>query len=113
MPDEPPISREVTEGLIKAAQNTADELARSDGREVRLEEDPDLQLPFLLPEDGYSCDIIRGVPAGMQDYLQPLLLAGLCRLTVQPTSSGYWTIYMSDQDVGRGVSRFFYFIFWF
>lgn len=26
-------------------------------------------------------------------------LAGLCRLTLQPTSLGYWTIYMSDQDV--------------
>lgn len=40
---------------------------------------------------------------------------GLCRLTIQPTSSGYWTIYMSDQDIGRmpGVmclNKFFSFI---
>lgn len=34
-----------------------------------------------------------------QEFLQPLCLAGLCRLTLQPTSLGHWTIYMCDQDV--------------
>lgn len=58
------------------AENTADELARSDGREVQLEEDPDLQLPFLLPEDGYSCDVVRNLPNGLQDFLEPLLQRG-------------------------------------
>ncbi|KAG8189760.1 hypothetical protein JTE90_012933 [Oedothorax gibbosus] len=99
--DEPHIPRELIESVVKVAENTADEQARSEGREVKLEEDSDLQLPFLLPEDGYSCDIVRGVPAGLQEFLQPLIQAGLCRLTIQPTSSGYWTIYMSDQDIGR------------
>ncbi|XP_054718595.1 afadin-like isoform X2 [Uloborus diversus] len=99
--DEPHIPRELVESVVKIAENTADEQARSEGREIKLEEDSDLQLPFLLPEDGYSCDIVRGVPAGLQEFLQPLIQAGLCRLTIQPTSSGYWTIYMSDQDIGR------------
>ncbi|XP_022256990.1 afadin-like isoform X2 [Limulus polyphemus] len=99
--DEPHIPQDLIESVVKVAENTADELARSDGREVKLEEDADLQLPFLLPEDGYSCDIVRGVPAGLQEFLQPLVQAGLCRLTVQTTSSGYWTIYMTDQDVGH------------
>ena len=40
--------------------------------QVRLEEDFVLQLPFLLPEDNYSCDIIRGVPAGLFEFLAPL-----------------------------------------
>ena len=80
------------------AENTADELARSDGREVRLEEEQDLQLPFLLPEDGYSCDIIRGVPNGLAEFLDPLSKTGICRMTVQPMSSGLWTIYMVPQD---------------
>ncbi len=31
-----------------------------------------LQLPFLLPEDNYSCDIVRGVPGGLLEFLQPL-----------------------------------------
>lgn len=74
----------------------ADELARSDGREIKLEEDVELQLPFLLPEDGYSCDVVRGVPQGLTEFLQPLQSAGLCRMNVQPTSSGQWTIYMTE-----------------
>lgn len=62
--------------MVAVAENTADELARSDGREVQLEEDPDLQLPFLLPEDGYSCDVVRSLPNGLQDFLEPLLQRG-------------------------------------
>ena len=81
----------------------ADELARSDGREVRLEEERELQLPFLLPEDGYSCDVVRGVPQGLAEFLAPLQHAGLCRLSTQPTSSGLWTIYMTHEP-NPGVS---------
>lgn len=65
---------------------------------MRLEEEADLQLPFLLPEDGYSCDIVRGVPSGLAEFLGPLQLAALCSMNPQPTSSGYWTIYMHEQD---------------
>lgn len=61
---------------MAVAENTADELARSDGREVQLEEDPDLQLPFLLPEDGYSCDVVRNIPNGLQEFLDPLCQRG-------------------------------------
>lgn len=64
--------------MVAVAENTADELARSDGREVQLEEDPDLQLPFLLPEDGYSCDVVRNIPNGFQEFLDPLCQRGTC-----------------------------------
>lgn len=64
------------EHVVAVAENTADELARSDGREVQLEEDPDLQLPFLLPEDGYSCDVVRNIPNGLQEFLDPLCQRG-------------------------------------
>lgn len=73
--------------MVAVAENTADELARSDGREVQLEEDPDLQLPFLLPEDGYSCDVVRNIPNGLQEFLDPLCQRGqcyLCRLSPAP-----------------------------
>ena len=63
---------ELIDNVVAVAEHTADELIRTDGREVQLEEDAELQLPFLLPEDGYSCDIIRGVPQGLQEFLQPL-----------------------------------------
>lgn len=61
---------------MSVAQSTADELTRSDGRPLLLEEEPDLQLPFLLPEDGYSCDIVRGVPNGLAEFLDPLSRTG-------------------------------------
>ena len=64
------------EHVIRQAESTSDELARAEGRPIRRDEDPDLQLPFLLPEDGFSCDILRGVPNGFQEFLEPLIKVG-------------------------------------
>ncbi len=93
-PGEPHIPQDLINNVVAVAENTADELTRSDGREVRLEEEPDLQLPFLLPEDGYSCDIIRGVPNGLAEFLDPLSQTSKCICNKgqsyssnQPTSS--------------------------
>uniref|UniRef100_A0A665V407 Afadin, adherens junction formation factor a n=1 Tax=Echeneis naucrates TaxID=173247 RepID=A0A665V407_ECHNA len=97
-PDEPYIPPELIDHVVAVAENTADELARSDGREVQLEEDPDLQLPFLLPEDGYSCDVVRSLPNGLQDFLDPLLQRGFCRLTPHPRSPGTWTVHFEGAD---------------
>uniref|UniRef100_A0A7N6B457 Afadin, adherens junction formation factor a n=1 Tax=Anabas testudineus TaxID=64144 RepID=A0A7N6B457_ANATE len=72
--------------------------SESDGREVQLEEDPDLQLPFLLPEDGYSCDVVRSLPNGLQDFLEPLLQRGFCRLIPHPRSPGTWTVHFEGAD---------------
>ncbi|XP_066553588.1 afadin isoform X15 [Amia ocellicauda] len=97
-PDEPYIPTELIENVVSVAENTADELARSDGREVQLEEDPDLQLPFLLPEDGYSCDVVRNIPNGFQEFLEPLCQRGFCRLTPHPRSPGTWTVHFEGAD---------------
>ncbi|XP_051500664.1 afadin-like isoform X6 [Myxocyprinus asiaticus] len=97
-PDEPYIPPELIDHVVAVAENTADELARSDGREVQLEEDPDLQLPFLLPEDGYSCDVVRNIPNGFQEFLEPLCQRGFCRLTPHPRSPGTWTIYFEGAN---------------
>uniref|UniRef100_A0A023F3L1 Putative actin filament-binding protein afadin n=3 Tax=Triatoma infestans TaxID=30076 RepID=A0A023F3L1_TRIIF len=97
-PDEPRIPHDIVDNVVRVAENLADELARSDGREVRLEEEPELALPFLLPEDGYSCEVVRGVPPGLVDFVAPLQHAGLCRLTAQPTSNGLWTVYMGPSN---------------
>ncbi|XP_034017993.1 LOW QUALITY PROTEIN: afadin [Thalassophryne amazonica] len=97
-PDEPYIPPELIDHVVAVAENTADELARSDGREVQLEEDPDLQLPFLLPEDGYSCDVVRSIPNGLQDFLEPLLQRGFCRLIPHPRSPGTWTVHFDTAD---------------
>ncbi|XP_053098105.1 afadin isoform X13 [Pangasianodon hypophthalmus] len=97
-PDEPYIPPELIDHVVAVAENTADELARSDGREVQLEEDPDLQLPFLLPEDGYSCDVVRNIPNGFQEFLEPLCQRGFCRLTPHPRAPGTWTVYFEGAD---------------
>ena len=97
--NETPISKDMIDTIVRVAENTVDEMTNSEGREVRLEEDYVLQLPFLLPEDGYSCDIVRGVPNGLVEFIAPLQQVGLCVMTPQPTSSGYWTIYMDRLDV--------------
>ncbi|XP_071956570.1 afadin-like isoform X2 [Antedon mediterranea] len=91
---ERPLSQELIERIVRVAENTADDLTRNDGRPVQLIEDPDPMLPFLLPEDGYTCDIIRGIPNGLQDELAPLMQGGLCRLTPQLSSTGDWTIHL-------------------
>ena len=51
--DEKPISREMIDTIVRVAENTVDEVTNAEGREVTLEEDYVLMLPFLLPEDGY------------------------------------------------------------
>ncbi|XP_072265213.1 afadin isoform X20 [Pyxicephalus adspersus] len=102
-PDEPYIPTELIENVVSVAENTADELARSDGREVQLEEDPDLQLPFLLPEDGYSCDVVRNIPNGLQEFLDPLCQRGFCRLIPHTRSPGTWTIFFEGADYDNHV----------
>ncbi|XP_077365911.1 afadin isoform X12 [Festucalex cinctus] len=103
-PDEPYIPPDLIDHVVAVAENTADELARSDGREVQLQEDPDLQLPFLLPEDGYSCDVVRSLPNGLQDFLDPLLQRGFCRLTPHPRSPGTWTVHFEGADCDNHFS---------
>ena len=70
--------------MSQVAASSVDGLAVEDGREICLTEDLELQLPFLLPEDGYSCDIVKGVPSG------ELLLFLLLLLVVVSSSSCFF-----------------------
>ena len=78
--DELPISAELIERAVLVAQNTADANARREGSEVKLLEDLELQLPFLLPEDGYSCDFVTGCNAELVAFLEPLHQAGISHM---------------------------------
>ncbi|XP_055713827.1 afadin isoform X11 [Phlebotomus papatasi] len=93
-----PIPRNLVDTALRMAESVADELTLADGREVRLEESTETQLALLLPEDGFSCDVVRGIPAGLVDFLTPLQNAGMCRLAAQPTSIGLWTVYMHQYN---------------
>ena len=57
---------------VVQAEATADELQLADGRPLRLDEDSQLAVPFLLPDDGYSCDVMRSIPTGLLDVIGPL-----------------------------------------
>lgn len=92
------------EQAARASEGVADELARAEGKEVRLHEDPSAPFQLLLPDDGYSCDVVQGVPAGLAEFLLPLQASGLCRLAAQPTSSGHWTVYMTSNRPTSAMS---------
>lgn len=62
--------------MVAAAEASADELIRSEGRRVQLEESLDLGLPFLLPDAGFSCDTMRGIPPGFLEFLEPVCQKG-------------------------------------
>lgn len=93
------IPASLVDTAVSMAESVADELTRSDGREVCLEESPDLPLALLIPDDGFSCDVVRGIPAGLVDFVSHLQAAGMCRLAAQPTSIGLWTVYMHQYNV--------------
>ena len=80
-PNEKLIPSQLINQVVMFAKEHADQLTREDGREVTLDEDPDLQLPFLLPEDGYTSDVLRGVPGILSIYFYILLLKALRFLT--------------------------------
>ncbi|XP_040917465.1 afadin [Toxotes jaculatrix] len=94
--NEPCIPPDLIDAVVTATQASADNLIRSEGRDIQLEESLDLHLPFLLPEGGYSCDTVRGIPPGFMEFLEPICRKGLCSLISHPNSKGDWTMYFSD-----------------
>lgn len=71
-----PLLQELIDTVVAAAEASADKLIRSEGRDVRLEESLDLRLPLLLPEGGFSCDTMTGIPLGFLEFLEPVSQKG-------------------------------------
>lgn len=68
-----------------------------------LEEDPELSIPFLIPDEGYLSEMIRYIPKGLLEFVSYLsrIRVGqkeLCIFTLQPTSSGFWTVYFKNHQ---------------
>lgn len=53
-----------------------------------------LGAALLIPGDGFSAEVVRGVPPGLAEFVAPLQRGGLCRLAHQPHALGLWTVYM-------------------
>uniref|UniRef100_A0A5S6QFF6 Afadin n=1 Tax=Trichuris muris TaxID=70415 RepID=A0A5S6QFF6_TRIMR len=90
---EQPMDRQFVELLVQIAERQVDQVLRNDFQPLQLEEEIDLLLPFLIPDDGYSSEMMRGIPAGLQDFADGLFQQGLGKLVMQPTSSGSWSVH--------------------
>ncbi len=97
-PNEPQLCVQLCNNLISIAENTADEVLKQDNRAIQLEEEADLQLPFLLPEDGHSSELVKGLPAGLLDFLETLQNAGHCWLWQNTQGPGSWKKFMMNKD---------------
>ncbi|KAM3722401.1 Afadin [Dirofilaria immitis] len=98
---EEPISNELTESIVRLAEIHADMMATQDEATIQLEEEPQLQLPFLLPQDGYSPDLVRGLSPAFAEVIGSLQAQGLCRFLPQKHSSGSWAIYLKAGSVAE------------
>lgn len=67
---------------------------------VQLEES-DLRLAFVLPEDGYTCEHLNGIPPQLLQFIETISRSVSCRLFIHPHSLGYWTEFMSATQVQR------------
>nr|XP_032511319.1 uncharacterized protein LOC116765828 isoform X2 [Danaus plexippus plexippus] len=90
----PLLPPDLVEAAVHHARARADELYRADGREITLEESVWLGAALLIPGDGFSAEVVRGVPPGLAEFVAPLQRGGLCRLAHQPHALGLWTVYM-------------------
>jgi len=77
-PGERTLSSELVGHLVMNAASTVDAQLQEEGREVSVEEPADLNLPFLVPDDGYSCEFVRGMPAGLVEFVEQFVHAGQC-----------------------------------
>lgn len=73
---ESPVRPEVVEQLVYGTQTTVDESMRNEGLELCVDEPVSLQLLFLLPDDGYSCEFVKGVPSGLTEFVMPFVRNG-------------------------------------
>ena len=69
------VGRAVVDDIIHLALGR-DEILRGEGLEVRVEEDHNPELLFHIPTEGYSGEVVTGVPDGLQEFLQPMISAG-------------------------------------
>jgi len=75
-PGERTLSSELVGHLVMNAASIIDAQLQEEGRDIVVEEPADLNLPFLVPEDGYSCEFVRGMPTGLMEFIDQFVHAG-------------------------------------
>lgn len=61
---------------------------------IQLVEEANLNEPFHLPTDGYSCENLHGIPQQLLDFIEPMHRMGFCRLYTNAYSLGLWTEFL-------------------
>ena len=80
------------DSLVSMAESTTDDVLKKEGWDIQLEVDSDLHLPFLLPEDGYTCDSMQGIPHGFRDFLEPICHKGMIEYLLQLLKSCFTSL---------------------
>ena len=69
---------------------------REDGFPVEPAEESNVRLPFVFPDDGYTCEYLQGIPHGLLEFIEKYIRVIPCRVFLHPTSLGYWTEFFSQ-----------------
>ncbi|ETN77585.1 hypothetical protein NECAME_10934, partial [Necator americanus] len=86
-----PCDNDVISRVVCLSERQADALTLQDGHPITLAESEQLLLPFLLPQDGYTAEQLKGVPDGLVQYLLSLQDKGLCHsVSVLESVSPTW-----------------------
>ena len=67
-----------------------------DGFPVGPAEDPNVRLPFVFPDDGYTCEYLQGIPHGLLEFIEKYIRVIPCRVFLHPSSLGYWTEFFTQ-----------------
>ncbi|KAK0423243.1 hypothetical protein QR680_008046 [Steinernema hermaphroditum] len=96
---EPDISANLVDNVVRLAESQADEVARQDAHPIELEEAKTLDMCFMFPPDGYSIEMVRDVPAGMNEFLHYCQMQGaqFRLLNAQPGANGSWTAFFAQE----------------
>jgi len=97
--------------LLSIACQHVDENLHREGFSIQLAEESDLNSSFLLPEDGYTCENLRGIPQQLFDFIEPMSRLGLCRLFTNSYSLGLWTEFMQISSVNKKRRIFLFIVF--
>jgi hypothetical protein len=80
--------------LISIAYEHVDKKLHRDGLVLQLAEGGDLNVSFLLPDDGYTCETLHHIPQELFEFIEPISQLGLCCLFTNTYSLGMWTEFM-------------------
>uniref|UniRef100_A0AC34Q7T9 Dilute domain-containing protein n=1 Tax=Panagrolaimus sp. JU765 TaxID=591449 RepID=A0AC34Q7T9_9BILA len=98
-------TRELIEHVVSLAQGQADLMSQQDGQKIQLEENSQLFLPFVFPQDGYVVETLHGIPSDMSDFIASLQTKGICRLMPQIGATGSWTVYMPSINQSTSMMK--------